>query len=82
MPVYQPARRFGEAPLALVVNVLLLSLLSRARQAGDCVRDPVRKDQEGHEKHAVLQAAVTQGVGSGVAESFNMDEIQGELDRE
>ena len=50
--------------------------------SSDYVRDLIRKDQEQRDKLAVLQSAITQGLESGAAEYFDMNEIQRELDRE
>ncbi len=48
----------------------------------DYVRDLIRKDQERREKIQVMQAAITEGVESGIEEGFDMAELQKELDQE
>lgn len=48
----------------------------------DYVRDLIRKDQEKREKIQAMQAAITEGVESGIAEDFDMAELQKELDQE
>ena len=50
--------------------------------SSDYVRDLIRRDQLRAEKIQLLQAAIEQGVSSGVAEDFDMREIQRELDKE
>jgi antitoxin ParD1/3/4 len=52
----------------------------RYSNASDYVRDLIRKDQERAAHIARLQTLITEGLESGVAEDFSMDEIQTELD--
>jgi antitoxin ParD1/3/4 len=52
----------------------------RYSNASDYVRDLIRKDQERAAHIARLQTLITEGLESGVAENFSMDEIQTELD--
>lgn len=56
--------------------------IGKYSSSSDYVRDLIRKDQEQRGKLAVLQAAITQGLESGVLETFDMDEIQSELDKQ
>jgi antitoxin ParD1/3/4 len=56
--------------------------IGKYASSSDYVRDLIRKDQEQRDKLAALQAAITQGLESGVLGSFNMDEIQSELDKQ
>ncbi|CAA0121176.1 Antitoxin ParD4 [Halioglobus japonicus] len=56
--------------------------LGKYASSSDYVRDLIRKDQEQRDKLAVLQAAITQGLESGVLDNFDMDEIQSELDKQ
>lgn len=48
----------------------------------DYVRDLIRKDQIRREKIEAMQLAVTEGLESGEAENFSMEELQRELDTE
>ena len=50
--------------------------------SSDYVRDLIRKDQERKEKIRILQAAITEGIESGIAEDFSIETIQKELDEE
>ena len=50
--------------------------------SSDYIRDLIRKDQARQEKIRMMQAAITQGIESGVAENFSMDILQKELDQE
>ena len=52
----------------------------RYSNVSDYVRDLIRRDREHHEAVARMQAAITEGIDSGVAEDFSMDVIQAELD--
>ena len=52
----------------------------RYSNASDYVRDLIRRDQERAAQHAQLQAAITEGLESGVVEDFSMEAIQSELD--
>ena len=52
----------------------------RYSNASDYVRDLIRKDQDRAAHIARLQTLITEGLESGVAEDFSMDEIQTELD--
>lgn len=52
----------------------------RYSNASDYVRDLIRRDQERAARHAQLQAAITEGLESGVEEDFSMKAIQSELD--
>lgn len=56
--------------------------LGKYASSSDYVRDLIRKDQEQRDKLAVLQAAITQGLESGVLDNFDMNEIQSELDKQ
>lgn len=53
----------------------------RYSNASDYVRDLIRRDQERAEQHARLQAAITEGIESGVADDFSMEAIQSDLDK-
>jgi len=53
----------------------------RYSNASDYVRDLIRRDQERAAQIAQLQAAITEGLESGVAEDFSMEAVQSELDR-
>ena len=46
------------------------------------IRDLIRRDQERKEKLRALQAAITQGIKSGVAVNYDIAQIQRELDAE
>ena len=48
----------------------------------DYVRDLIRKDQLRAIKIEAMQAAITQGLESGIAEDFDMEKIQKEMDLE
>ena len=48
----------------------------------DYVRDLIRKDQLRAKKQAILQTAIEQGIHSGIAEDFDIDKLQKELDNE
>ena len=48
----------------------------------DYVRDLIRKDQERREKIQAMQAAITEGIESGIAKDFDMEQLQRELDQE
>ena len=48
----------------------------------DYVRDLIRKDQLRAKKVEAMQAAITQGLESGIAEDFDMDRLQKEMDME
>lgn len=52
----------------------------RYSNASDYVRDLIRRDQERAAQIAQLQAAITEGLDSGVADNFSMEAIQSELD--
>lgn len=52
----------------------------RYSNASDYVRDLIRKDQDRNDKIAAMQKLVTEGLESGVAEDFDMDALQRELD--
>lgn len=52
----------------------------RYSNASDYVRDLIRRDQERAADIARLQAVITEGVESGVAEDFSMEDIQSDLD--
>jgi len=45
------------------------------------VRDLIRRDQERVAQHAQLQAAITEGLESGVVEDFSMEAIQSNLNK-
>lgn len=51
----------------------------RYANASDYVRDLIRRDQERREKIAAMQALIDEGLASGVAEPFNMDDLLREL---
>ena len=53
----------------------------RYSNASDYVRDLIRRDQERTTQIARLQAAIQDGIDSGVAEGFSMEVIQAELDK-
>lgn len=48
----------------------------------DYVRDLIRKDQLRAKKIEAMQAAITQGLESGIAEGFDMENLQEEMDKE
>lgn len=52
----------------------------RYASSSDYVRDLIRRDQERKDKLAALQVAITEGVESGIAEDFDMETLQQELD--
>ena len=52
----------------------------RYSNASDYVRDLIRKDQDRNDKIAAMQRLVTEGLESGIAEDFDMDALQRELD--
>jgi antitoxin ParD1/3/4 len=47
----------------------------------DYVRDLICRDRERTDAIARMQAAITVGIDSGVAEDFSMEALQAELDR-
>ena len=51
----------------------------RYSNASDYVRDLIRKDQDRNDKIAAMQKLVTEGLESGVADDFDMDALQREL---
>jgi len=53
----------------------------RQGNASDYVRDLIRRDQERAAQIAQLQAAITEGIESGIAGDFSMVAIQSGLDR-
>lgn len=48
----------------------------------DYVRDLIRRDQQRVEKIKALQAAIDNGLASGIAEGFSMEQLQRELDKD
>ncbi|MEQ9491491.1 MAG: type II toxin-antitoxin system ParD family antitoxin [Alphaproteobacteria bacterium] len=52
----------------------------RYSNASDYVRDLIRRDQERSARTEQMQALITEGLESGIAEGFSMDAIQAELD--
>lgn len=52
----------------------------RYSNASDYVRDLIRRDQERSAQIAQLQAAITEGIESGVADDFSIEAIQSDLD--
>lgn len=52
----------------------------RYGSASEVVRAGLRILEEHETKHEALQKAITEGLNSGIAENFDMDEIQRELD--
>ena len=50
--------------------------------ASELVRDGLRLIEQRETKIAALQHAITEGLESGVAENFSMEELQKELDAE
>ena len=52
----------------------------RYSNASDYVRDLIRRDQERSARTEQMQALITEGLESGVADGFSMDAIQAELD--
>lgn len=52
----------------------------RYSNASDYVRDLIRKDQDRLDKIAAMQRLVTEGLESGVADGFDMNALQRELD--
>jgi antitoxin ParD1/3/4 len=53
----------------------------RYGNASDYVRDLIRKDQDRAAAFAALQAEITKGVDSGVAEEFEIDAFLAEMHR-
>ena len=53
----------------------------RYGNASDYVRDLIRKDQDRAAAFAALQAEITKGVESGVAEEFDVEEFLTEMHR-
>lgn len=54
----------------------------RFGSASEVVRAGLRSLEERETKHKALQRAITEGLGSGVAEGFSMDALQQEMDNE
>ncbi|MEM9128235.1 MAG: type II toxin-antitoxin system ParD family antitoxin [Pseudomonadota bacterium] len=54
----------------------------RYSNASDYVRDLIRKDQDRLDKIAAMQKLVTEGLESGVAEGFDMNALQREMDED
>lgn len=54
----------------------------RYGSASEVVRAGLRLLEEHETRHRALQRAITEGVQSGVAEDFDMDALQRELDAE
>lgn len=54
----------------------------RYSNASDYVRDLIRKDQDRLDKIAAMQRLVTEGLESGVAEGFDMNALQREMDED
>ncbi len=52
----------------------------RYSNASDYVRDLIRRDQERAARSAQMQALITEGLESGVAEDFGMEAVQSDLD--
>ena len=52
----------------------------RYGSASEVVRAGLRILEEHETKHEALQKAITEGLNSGIAENFDMDEIQRQLD--
>ena len=52
----------------------------RYSNASDYVRDLIRRDQDRAAKIAAMQELVTEAMESGVAEGFDMNTLQRELD--
>ncbi len=48
----------------------------------DYIRDLIRRDQERLGKIKAMQAAIDEGLASGIARDFSMDKLQRELDEE
>ena len=48
----------------------------------DYIRDLIRRDQQRQEKIRAMQAAIDEGLASGIAEDFSMDRLQQELEQE
>jgi len=51
----------------------------RYANVSDYVRDLIRRDQERSAKIAALQALITEGIESGVAEEFDFDRFLAEM---
>ncbi len=54
----------------------------RYGSASEVVRAGLRILEEHETRHQVLQKAITEGLGSGIAGNFDMDAIQREMDDE
>lgn len=50
--------------------------------ASELVRDGLRQIEQRETRIAALQHAITEGLESGIAENFSMEELQKELDAE
>lgn len=48
----------------------------------DYVRDLIRREQQRVEKIKALQTAIDNGLASGIAESFSMEQLQRKLDKD
>lgn len=48
----------------------------------DYIRDLIRRDQERLGKIKAMQAAIDEGIASGIARDFSMEKLQRELDEE
>ena len=54
----------------------------RYGSASEVVRAGLRTLEEHETKHEALQRAITEGFDSGIAENFDMDALQREMDHE
>ena len=59
-------------------------LISKGRygSASEAARAGLRMLEEHETKHEALQRAITEGLEGGIAENFDMKELQAELDNE
>ena len=59
-----------------------LILKGRYGSASEAARAGLRMLEEHETKHEALQRAITEGLEGGIAENFDMKELQAELDNE
>ena len=57
------------------------ALTGRYSNASDYVRDLIRRDQERAAQLGQIQQMITEGLASGIADDFDMEALQAELDQ-